>query len=97
MTEIKIVPSGRIDYCSNCESEHGYECPLDKFTSAYCTQCKREHLFKCPLRPETVTEAVENLKSSLWDVFEKPLLWLMDRLINILQWIDDKLKKYNRK
>lgn len=26
---IKIVPSGRIDYCSDCNREHGYDCPLD--------------------------------------------------------------------
>ncbi len=28
--KIEIVPSGRIDYCSQCGNEHGYDCPLDK-------------------------------------------------------------------
>lgn len=27
---IKIVPSGRIDWCGDCKAEHGYDCPKDK-------------------------------------------------------------------
>lgn len=27
---IKIVPSGREDYCCECDSVHGYDCPKDK-------------------------------------------------------------------
>ncbi len=26
---IKIVPSGREDYCGACKKEHGYDCPKD--------------------------------------------------------------------
>lgn len=26
---IKIVPSGRIDYCGRCKKDHGYNCPFD--------------------------------------------------------------------
>lgn len=29
MSGLKVVPSPRIDYCSNCDSEHGYDCPKD--------------------------------------------------------------------
>lgn len=28
--KITIVPSGRIDYCCECDAEHGYDCPKDK-------------------------------------------------------------------
>lgn len=28
--ELVIVPSGRIDYCSACKTDHGYDCPKDK-------------------------------------------------------------------
>lgn len=27
--KITIVPSGRIDWCSACQKDHGYDCPLD--------------------------------------------------------------------
>lgn len=27
--DIQVEPSGRIDYCSQCDGEHGYHCPLD--------------------------------------------------------------------
>jgi hypothetical protein len=27
--EIKIVPSGRIDWCCECKANHGYDCPKD--------------------------------------------------------------------
>ena len=27
--DIKIVPSGRIHYCVDCDAEHGYDCPKD--------------------------------------------------------------------
>lgn len=30
---IEIVPSGRIDYCSMCKKDHGYNCPLDTVQS----------------------------------------------------------------
>ena len=33
--EIKVVPSPRIDYCSQCDKEHGYDCPLDKEKSSF--------------------------------------------------------------
>lgn len=26
---MKIVPSGRIDYCVECDKDHGYDCPKD--------------------------------------------------------------------
>ncbi len=28
--DIKVVPSPRIDYCSQCGNEHGFDCPLDR-------------------------------------------------------------------
>lgn len=28
--KIQVVPSPRIDYCSQCGKEHGFDCPLDK-------------------------------------------------------------------
>jgi|ERR1035437_7460745 hypothetical protein len=27
--DIKVIPSGRIDYCVDCDEEHGYDCPKD--------------------------------------------------------------------
>lgn len=27
--KIEIVPSGRIDYCCECKTDHGYDCPKD--------------------------------------------------------------------
>lgn len=27
--QITIVPSGRIDYCSTCKKDHGYDCPME--------------------------------------------------------------------
>jgi hypothetical protein len=32
--KITITPSSRIDYCSNCGEEHGYDCPKDTPTSS---------------------------------------------------------------
>lgn len=38
-TEIKIVPSGRIDYCGDCKTDHGYECPKDTKTGDWEKEC----------------------------------------------------------
>lgn len=38
---IKIVPSDRIDYCCECEEDHGYICPQEKKE-----ECKHQKTFK---------------------------------------------------
>ena len=41
---IEIVPSGRIDYCSTCKADHGYDCPMDECEHGsvrkYCFNCR---------------------------------------------------------
>lgn len=28
-TTIEVVPSGRLNWCTDCQKEHGYDCPKD--------------------------------------------------------------------
>lgn len=39
---ITVIPSPRIDYCSQCDKEHGYDCPMDN--KKICELCKSNSL-----------------------------------------------------
>src|SRR5690349_231100 len=48
-SKIVITPSGRIDYCVDCDAEHGYDCPKDEEKKKcgcklgyYCEFCYKE-------------------------------------------------------
>ena len=45
---IKIVPSGRIDWCGDCKAEHGYDCPKDKQNTQTVLQEIQEEIEKLP-------------------------------------------------
>lgn len=55
-TTIKLDPSPRIDYCSACDAEHGYECPKDTKKHSVrlrlgtsCMKCDKQFC-SCPER-----------------------------------------------
>ena len=50
--DIKIVPSGREDYCCECGRVHGYDCPKDKQNDPTMPACDGHNWEIGQVRPE---------------------------------------------
>lgn len=76
---MKIDPSPRIDYCSDCDKEHGYECPKNSQPTQREEWSERfDERFVTPLyitmrgtSTENKTEIVESIKSFIRTEIER--------------------------
>lgn len=89
---ITIVPSGRIDYCSTCKADHGYDCPnewqsKEKEIVAFCNNCLSEFTVwlsdsnKCPeCEGKVVVKSRTSPQPPTWQEEEREAFekWLSD-------------------
>lgn len=99
--KITIVPSGRIDWCGDCQAEHGYDCPKEvseeELTQPHCTDVKEfDGKAYCPHsipQPTYIDQVVEEFREKVKFAMGRSESGRRDSIKGLETFLREKLKE----